>query len=72
MKDAVYLVITRKGVKRLNTKLKPFLSKDEYAIKLNVTVPDAYFDQAIPVANLTVSEGSLVMAPIDVTTEPAL
>jgi len=64
-----YLVVDKKKVRRVNTKERPQVNPGEYAFKLNLDIPDAYFDRAIPQVNIKVSPDHLVTAPIETTTE---
>lgn len=65
-----YLVVSKKRVLRVNTKDMPQVNPGEYAFKINLDIPDVYFDQAIPQVNIKVSPDHLVTAPIEATTQP--
>ena len=71
MKASCWLTFTKRGVVSMNKQRLPALRPGEFCVKINLTVPDIYFAQAIPQVNLTVAENSLMKAPIEATTEPA-
>lgn len=65
MQANFYLVFDRHGAKRMR-KDRPALAPGEYAVRMNVTVPDAFFDRPIPVAKVEVSADAHLQ-PVTVT-----
>lgn len=63
MKDTVFLVFDERGVRRMNKKYLPALQSGECMVQLNVSVPNRFFAQAIPVVNFEIPEGFIVSAP---------
>lgn len=43
MKDTIWLVVSRRGVERMNKRDRPAVARDEILVKLLVTMPDSAF-----------------------------
>lgn len=65
MKDSAFLVLNRNGIKKLY-KTKPNLSSGERGVKINVEMPDTYFDQPFPSINVSFDEEDLIEPTVDV------
>lgn len=70
MKDTVYLVFSSAGVHKMS-KNPPPLHSGEYAVCLNIEVPDQYFNAAIPKANLTLGEEQMISPPVTLDVQTA-
>ncbi len=70
MKDTVYLIFSSAGVHKM-TKNLPALHSGEYAVCLNMEVPDAYFKAAIPKAQLTLGEEQMITPPVTLDVQSA-
>lgn len=68
MKDSVYLVMNSKGVRHMY-KTRPRLKSGEYAVKVKVSVPDEFFNRAIPEATLEIPDGYMIEPPVDMEVE---
>lgn len=55
MKETIYMIFSKTRSKRI-TKTPPYLRGDEIAIKLNLVIPDKFFDKYIPETELTIPE----------------
>lgn len=55
MKDSIYIICDRNGVKDLR-KSKPTLTSGQVAVRINVEIPVGYFDRFIPVATVKLPE----------------
>jgi hypothetical protein len=65
MKDDVYLIITKRGVKKL-TKRMPTLGAHEYACKLTVSIPDSYFNRPMTKVLLTLDEQQIIEPDVQI------
>lgn len=68
MTDDVYLVFNMKGVVAM-TKRRPKLAPHEYAVAVQVNVPDEFFADAIPRAVLDLPADAAIRPPITVAAE---
>lgn len=55
MKEIIYMIFSRTRARRI-TKTHPQLNGNEIAIKLNLIIPDKFFDRFIPEIELTIPE----------------
>lgn len=55
MKDSVFLIVAKKGVVRMS-KRAPVLKGGEVSIRLAVSVPDGWFNMAVPKADVSLPE----------------
>lgn len=69
MKDSIYLIFDKNGVRKL-TKSLPALRAGEYATRLDVMVDDKYFKRIIPIAKMEIDEKYLIEPKVEL--EPAL
>ena len=69
MKDKVYLVVSGEGVQRM-TKRPPSLYREEVAISISVSVPDAAFRPSMVAVNLDVPEDRVIQPTADVEVLP--
>lgn len=76
MNDSAFLIVTAKGIARMvksraargKPHTRPALGAGEFAVLLQVSVPDlAFVARPIPVATLDVSVQKLVAPPVEVT-----
>ncbi len=73
MRQTIYLIVNQKKVLRMSKTRSgaPSVQNGEYAIKLNVEVPDAAFRRFIPEATVVVPEKGLIPpAPIVTVSTP--
>lgn len=70
MKDSCYLVLDASGIVSM-TKRPPALKSGQHAVKVVTNVADKYFERAIPVAALTITDKHIISPAIDVSLEPA-
>jgi hypothetical protein len=56
VKARLHLVFDANGVRRMVKNL-PALRSGEFAVRVNVTVPDSFFARPLPVAEVVVPEG---------------
>lgn len=59
MKDTVYLIFDKEGVKAMRKTLPP-LKAGEYATRLDVVVDDKYFKRIIPIAKMELDDKFLI------------
>lgn len=55
MKDSIYLTCNRNGVTGYR-KSKPSLNSGEVAIRIDILVPNSYFDRFVPTATITLPD----------------
>lgn len=65
MRDSCYLVFDRRGVRKM-TKTAPDLSSGQYAVKVNVGVPDGLFDRTFPEVDIEVPEQAVIAPEVAV------
>lgn len=63
MQDTIYLVLNQKGVARF-TKRKSALARNEIAVRLAVTVPDAAFRSMEVTAEITVPADRVIQPDV--------
>lgn len=68
MKDTAYIVVTAEGVQRM-TKRVPSLAREELAVKVTITVPDASFRPWMVTAALDVPEDRVILPTVDATVD---
>lgn len=68
MKDSIYLIMNRNGVKGTR-KTRPNLAAGEVAVLLRVEVDNEYFNRAIPAVDLHVPADHLIEPNITVALE---
>lgn len=68
MKTSGFAIITKKGIVGFRAK-KPSLSSGQIAVKLNLEVPDKFFDATIPVVNIIVPESHCLVPTIEAKTQ---
>ena len=59
MKDAIYLVFDRYGVKSMRKSVPP-LKAGEYATRIDIVVDDKYFKRIIPIAKMELDDKFLI------------
>lgn len=78
MNDSCWIIMTEKGIRRMakgrlsnwQEIRRPKLEAGEYAVLISVEVPvSAFKPRALPAATVTISEESLIAAPVQVTVE---
>lgn len=68
MKDEAYIVLNSRGISRMTRKSRPKLAQGEYAVRLELTVPDHVFvARPIAQATLAVNAEKLLVPSVDVT-----
>jgi hypothetical protein len=59
MTDSAFLVVNQSGIARLR-KTKPDLKSGERGVRIQVSMPDRYFDQPFPEAKIEMDEDDLI------------
>lgn len=68
MKDTAYLVVTARGIKSVVRKQRPKLGKGEYAVHIELIIPDYVFaERPFAQASLQVNAAQLQAPPVEVT-----
>jgi hypothetical protein len=65
MKDSVYLTFNRKGIGRLKKgSSAPTLKPGYYAVRIDLEVPEKFFDKFLPIAEIKLSEENILLPEI--------
>jgi hypothetical protein len=68
MKDTVYITMNRSGAVSMR-KSKPKLNSGQVAVRINLAVPDTFFDRFIPEVNIEVPNTALIHPRIEAEVE---
>ena len=68
MTDSAYLVLDEDGIRKLY-KTKPSLKSGQRGVRIEVTMPDRYFDQPFPTIDVAFSEKDIIEPEADVMVE---
>ena len=69
MKDSIYLVFDKDGVKSMRKTLPP-LRAGEYATRLDLAVDDKYFKRIIPIAKMELDDKFIIEPRLELEAQP--